>query len=153
MNKGMFGYLLIFIALAAAVMYLGNQDQITPQVAQAEAEMSIGVRPVMAIERGIKYMLTLVVGAFVTGVCVFAFSEAKKFYRSWQRDSQLKRWAPGPNAQYKQTTPAVPRLKREDIMLMALMNGGNMRQPPRINSQLSTARPASTDDDGFDLEF
>jgi hypothetical protein len=147
----MLGYFVAFMLLIAAALFVGNQDQITPTIVHAEADLSIGAEPVQLIEKGISWLLTLVGGAAFTGLVAFVFTEIRKVYQAWKRNSQMKRWAPGPNANYKQTTPSVPRLRREDLMLLALMD----RRPgqPNPTSRLGTMRPSSSEDDEFDLEF
>jgi hypothetical protein len=147
----MLGFILMFVLLIAASLVFANTDQITPTIAEAQAGMSIGAGPVQVIEKGASLMLKLLAGATFAGIAAAVFSEARKFYKTWMRNSRTKRWQAGPNAQFKQTTPAGPKLTHNDLMLLALSG----RIPPgqlQTNSRIGKIRAQSNDDD-IDLEF
>jgi len=151
MNKGMLGYLLIFGLLIAASLVFANTDQITPTIAQAQAEISMGPGTVQAVKKGASWIMTLLTGATFAGIAAAVFSEVRKVYKTWMRNSQTRRWQGGPNAQFKQSTPAQPKLRREDLMLLALSGRvppGMMRTSPRLGKMR-----AHVEDDDIDLEF
>ncbi len=150
MNKGMVGYIVVFLLLIIGTTIWASYDSITPAVAQAQAEISVGAAPVQVMQKGASWILKLLAGATFTGIAAAAFSEVKKAYRAWQRNSEMKRWTSGPNAQWRQqqNTTSMPRLKREDLMLLALMQGRVPSQAMRPNSiQRDQA------DDDIPLEF
>lgn len=120
MNKEFFGFILVFVLLSAAAVTFGNLDQITPNVAQAQAEMAVGEPAVQVISQGASMLVKWLLGAVVAGVAAAVFSEARKAYKTWQRNSRVRRWASGPNAQWKQPQSQLPKLRREDLMLLAL---------------------------------
>jgi citrate lyase gamma subunit len=120
-DKGFFVYMLVFALLIGAAVTFGNMDQITPTIAQAQAEMAIGTSTVQVAEKGASVLLKLLLGATITGVAAAAFGEARKAYKTWQRNSRRGRWTGGPNAQWRQQPQeALPKLRREDLMLLAL---------------------------------
>lgn len=133
MDKGFAAYLLVFVLLIVLAVGFSSMDGITPTVAQAQAEMAVGTSTVQAVETGASWLLKLTLGAAVTGVAAAAFAEARKAYKTWQRNSKRKRWQAGPNAQWKHT-PQVPKLTREDVMLLALSGrtpADGLRTSPR----------------------
>lgn len=151
MDKGFVGYLLIFILLIFVAMAFSSVDQITPTIAQAEVEMKAGTTTVQAVEHGVSLLLKLTLGAVVTGIAAAAFAEARKAYKTWQRNSRARRWASGPNAQWKQTGPSVPKLTREDVLLLALtgkMPADGLR--PSLRRGMMRARD---EDDDVELEM
>lgn len=135
MDKGFAGYMLIFMLLIVAALAFSSVDQITPTIAQAQAEQAMGVNAYATVEKGASLLLKLTLGAVVTGIAAAAFAEARKAYKTWQRNSRAKRWAGGPNAQWKgQKSPSVPKLTREDVMLLALSGrtpADSLRNSPR----------------------
>jgi len=149
--KGMFAYLMIFLVLITAITIWGNYDTITPAVAQAQADMSIGAGPVQVIEKGASWLLKLVAGATFAGIFAVVLSEGRKIYKAWMRSSHTRRWLPGPNAQYRQqSSQQMPKLSRTDLMLMALIGRSpNQGSLPKMGS----VRNQSDSDDEIDLEF
>jgi hypothetical protein len=134
-NISFIGFILIFLLLIAAALAFANTDQITPAVAQAEAEITVGANTVQVVQKSASFILKLFVGASAAGVAAAAFAEAHKAYKMWKRNSLKKRWVPGPNAQWKQ--PQLPKLRREDLMLLALsgkLPADNLRPNPKRGS-------------------
>jgi len=150
MDKGLIAFSLVFVLLIGASIYQGNADQITPNVAQAQADLSIGAAPVQVIEKGAAWILKLLVGATVTGVAAAAFTEFRKFYKTWQRSVQMKRWQSGPNANWQPQAPRTPSLSKADLFTLLLAN--KAPEGNRINTQLETIRGTSSDED-INLEF
>lgn len=150
MNKEMVAFIVIFLMLIGAGIYQGNADQITPNVAQAQADLSIGAAPVQVLEKGATWLLKLIGGAAFAGTAAAIFTELRKNYKLWQRNSQMKRWQPGPNAQWQPQQPKVQSLTRMDQLLLAL--AGRLPEANRITPKVVTTQPASHDED-IDLEF
>ncbi|MEP7137952.1 MAG: hypothetical protein ABI904_23740 [Chloroflexota bacterium] len=151
MDKGLIGFVLVFILLIGASVYMGNADQITPNVAQAQADLSIGAAPVQVLEKGAAWALKLLAGAAFTGIAVAAFGEFKKFYKNWTRNSQMKRWAPGPNANWQQQPTRNLGLTRNDLLLLAL-SGKVEADSLRPQNRLGKMREP-VGDDSLDLEI
>lgn len=120
MDKGFIAYMLVFVLLIGAAVTFSSMDQITPTIAQAQAEHALGSTTYQSVEKGASLLLKLTLGAVVTGIAAAAFAEARKAYKMWQRNSRAKRWASGPNAQWRNQQQALPKLRREDLMLLAL---------------------------------
>lgn len=151
MDKGFFAYLLVFVLLIVAAVAFSSVDQITPAIAQAEAEHAMGATTYQTVEQGMSLLLKLSLGAVVTGIAAAAFAEFRKAYKTWQRNSRAKRWAGGPNAQWKGQPQALPKLRREDLMLLALSG----RMPPdaaQPGSRRGTMR-AQGEEDEVELEM
>jgi hypothetical protein len=94
----------------------------------------MGATTYQTVEQGMSLLLKLSLGAVVTGIAAAAFAEAHKAYKTWQRNSMRKRWAGGPNAQWKGQPQALPKLRREDLMLLALsgrMPADSLRPSPK----------------------
>jgi hypothetical protein len=122
--------------MAAAVVF-GNIDQITLNVAQAQAEMAVGTNTVQVIEKGAGWLVKLLIGGMVTGVAVAVYADVRKAIKTWQRNSRVRRWAAGPNAQWQPSQNQLPKLRREDLMLLALtgrMPSDNPRPSPTRGS-------------------
>lgn len=152
MDKGFAGYMLAFVVLIFAAIIFSSVDQITPTIAQAQAEQAMGVNAYATVEKGASLLLKLLVGATVTGVAAAAFAEARKAYKTWQRSSQTKRWAGGPNAQWKgQKSPSVPKLTREDVMLLAL--SGRVPADSLRNSPRRGMKRAQDEEEDIELEM
>ncbi|MDL1909728.1 hypothetical protein FBQ81_03390 [Chloroflexi bacterium CFX6] len=133
MDKGFVSYVLVFTLLMAAAVAFSNVDGITPAIAHAEADLAVGTTTVQAVEQGASWLLKLTVGAVVTGIAAAAFTEFRRAYKTWQRNSKRKRWQAGPNAQWKQGEQ-LPKLRREDLLLLALsgrMPAEDVRNSPR----------------------
>lgn len=120
MDKGFIVYLLAFVLLIGAAVAFSSLDQITPTIAQAEAEHALGATTYQAVEQGASLLVKLLIGGVVAGVAGAAFAEARKAYKTWQMNSRRKRWTSGPNAQWKGQSSSMPKLTREDVMLLAL---------------------------------
>lgn len=150
MDKGLLFFIIVFVALIGAGVYMGNADQITPTIAQAQAEMSIGVAPVQVLEKGASWLLKLFGGALFTGIVAASFTELRKVYKLWKRNWTMRRWQSGPNAQWQQSAPRTPSLTRADLFTMLL--AGKVPENNRINPRVSPNR-VSDDDEAIDLEF
>ena len=143
-EKGLIVFVIVFFLLAAAGWSIANMNQITPIVAEAQAGAAIGGTTVIALEKGASLLLKLLVGAIVTGFAAAVFTEARKAYALWKRSARAGRWTGGPNANF-QKQPAEPKLRREDLMLLAL--GG--KYPVRTASRPTVGRTRGepSDDD------
>jgi hypothetical protein len=150
MNKEMIGFVLVFVLLIGAGIYQGNADQITPNVAQAQADMAIGAGPVQVLEKGASWVLKLIGGAMFTGILAFVYTESRKAYKLWKRNSTMKRWQSGPNANSQQQSPRTPTLSKADLFTMLL--AGKLPENNRINPRVNMNRVATEDDD-IELEF
>ncbi len=149
MDKGILGFLLLFVLLIAGSQVFGSFDQITPAVAEAQADLSLGTGTVQVVKKGASLVFSLLIGAIVTGVAAAAFSEARKFYKTWKRNGLTRRWQAGPNAQWQQNTPKTPSLKREDLLLLALAG----KSPATATNSKRGAMRVEEQDDDIDLEF
>ncbi|RJP51160.1 MAG: hypothetical protein C4583_09225 [Anaerolineaceae bacterium] len=118
--KGLIVFIAVFVLLAVAGIGLSKVDEITPIVAEAQAGAAIGTGTVLALEQGVSILLKLLIGAVVTGVAAAVFTEARKAYALWKRNARTGRWQGGPNAKWQTKAPAEPKLRREDLMLLAL---------------------------------
>ncbi len=145
MDKGLLFFVLVFVALIAAGVYMGNADQITPTIAQAQAEMSLGAAPVQMIEQGASWIAKLFGGALFAGVAAAVFAEIRKAYKTWKRNGTMRRWQSGPNAQWAQQAPRTPTLSKADLFTMLLTD--RLPQNNRIKPQLGTNRGTSSDED------
>ncbi len=154
MDKGLIGFLLVFVLLIGAGLAFANTDQITPTVVQAQAEISAGLNVVRGFEQGAMWVGKILLGAFFAGIAAAVYTEVRKAYRAWLRNGQARRWQPGPNAQWKEPhTAKTPSLRREDLMLLALMNG---RMPQGLRPVRSRAAGVPRPDSGeeeVNLEF
>ena len=149
-NISFIGFILIFFLLIMAALTFANTDQITPAVAQAEAEMTVGANTVQAVQKSASFILKLLMGTSAAGIAAAVFAEARKAYKAWKRNSQRRRWTPGPNAQWKQQQQ-LPKLRREDLMLLALsgkLPTESLRSSPRRGSMR-----VSDDEQETDLEM
>jgi hypothetical protein len=150
-SKGLIAFVVVFFLLVFAGWTIANQNQITPIVAEAQAGAAIGGTTVIALEKGASLLLKLVLGAVVAGVATGAFSEFKSAYKAWKRTAQAGRWQGGPNANFQKQT-AEPKLRREDLMLLALggkypVNGS----PTRISAARSRKETTDAEELNIDL--
>lgn len=151
MDKGFVVYLLAFVLLIGAAITFSSVDQITPTIAQAQAEKALGATTYQAAEQGASLLVKLLIGGVVAGVAGAAFAEARKAYKTWQRNSKRKRWQGGPNAQWKGQSPSMPKLTREDVMLLAL-SGRKLDEGQRPSPRRGVIR-ARDDEDEAELEM
>lgn len=124
MNKGFVGFVIALTLLVVIAVMLGNSDPITPAIVQARSETSVGVVTMDVFDQGLAFITKLLMGATIAGVLSFIWVQGGKLYRRWWSEKLTRRWKPGPNAQFQQQGPKIPRLTREDIMLMMLGNQG-----------------------------
>lgn len=141
---------MVFVMLIGASVYQGNEDQITPNIARAQADMAIGTAPVQVLEKGASWLLKLIGGATFTGILAFVFTESRKIYQLWKRNSMMKRWQGGPNGQWQTAQPKELRLTPMEKMMLLL--AGRQPENTRINPMPGMSRP-STEEDGIELEF
>ena len=140
MNKGMALYVFAFVLLIVTAITFANADPITPAVVEARAETSAGPVMVDVINEASAALLKLIAGASIASALVFAWTMGGKIYRRWWSDNLKRRWKPGPNAMYQQQNPKMPKLTREDLILLALGNrapGGrvDLGRLPRARQQ------------------
>ena len=150
MDKGMLFFIAVFVLLIGAGIYQGNADQITPNVAQAQADLAIGETPVQVIKAGAAWGVKLLLGAVFTGIAAASFTEIRKAYKLWKRNGTMKRWQAGPNAQWQPHAPRTPTLSKADLFTMLL--AGKLPENNRINPRVNMNR-VSTEDDDIELEF
>jgi hypothetical protein len=132
MNKGFITFVGAIVLIALIAVFLGNSDPITPAIVEARAATSIGVTNMNVLDQGLAFFMKLLTGATVAGIVSAVLWHGNKLYRKWWIGQQTRRWKPGPNANYQQQAPKLPKLTREDIMLMMLGNQGRssgLRQP------------------------
>jgi hypothetical protein len=151
MDKGLIAFSLVFVLLIGAGIYQGSADQITPNVAQAQADLSIGAAPVQVIEKVGTWVLKLIGGAAFTGILAFVYTESRKAYKNWTRSVTMKRWQPGPNANWQQQAPRTPTLSKADLFTLLL--AGKLPEGNRINPQLGAMRNTSSTEDDINVEF
>ena len=141
MNKGFVGFVVALTLLVAIAIFLGNSDPITPAIVEARSETSVGVVTMDVLDQGLAFITKLLMGATMAGVLSFIWVQGGKLYRRWWSEQLTRRWKPGPNAQFQQQGPRIPRLTREDIMLMMLGNQGRVpgsrqtRHVPRTDQE------------------
>ena len=126
MNKGFVGFVLAITMFVLVAMILGNSDPITPAIVQARSETSVGVVTMDVLDQGLAFIAKLLMGATIAGILSFIWVQGGKLYRRWWSEKLTRRWKPGPNAQFQQQGAKIPRLTREDIMLMMLGNQGRV---------------------------
>lgn len=146
MDKGFVGYILIFLLLSAAAVAFAGVDQITPTIAQAQAEQAMGATTYQAVEGGASLLVKLLIGGVVAGVAGAAFAEFRKWYATWKRNSKRKRWQGGPNAQWKGQSPSMPKLTRDDLMLLAL-SGQKLDEGQRPSPRRGAIRAQDEEED------
>ena len=135
MNKGFTGFVMAITLLVALAVVLGQADPITPAIVEARAETTVGVTTMDVLDQGLAFLARLLMGATIVGILTFVWVQGGKIYRRWWSEKLTRRWKPGPNAYYQQQGPKLPRLTREDLMLMMLGNQGHgpgARQARRI---------------------
>lgn len=148
-DNGLIIFFVVFVVIIAASIGLSNYDQITPAVAEAQASMSFGATTTIFLEKVASIGLKLFAGAAAAGFGAAAFSEARKAYGAYKRNAQMGRWKTGPNAYWgKQST--APTLKKEDLMLLALM--GRYPADKLTNKPPSHARDEKPGDE-LDIEL
>ena len=150
--KQMIGYLMAFGLLVAASIVYSSADPIAPTIAEAKGGLVMGAGVFGALEAGVSLLIKLTIGGIVTSVLVVAAREGWRRYRLWDRNERMRRWNPGPNARWQRdgAPNPMPRLKREDLMLMALL-GRNM--PTNGTLPRMSANRTQAQDESIDLEF
>lgn len=149
--SGMVVFVVLFILLIAGTSVLGNYDSVTPEMAHSQAALAVGTGLTAGISTALNWMFKLALGGVCTGFGIAAFNESRKGYKLWKRQSQSGRWQGGPNAGW-QKQPQGPKLRREDLMLLALsgkFGQSNLSTMPRMNARLST----DNDDDELDIQL
>lgn len=152
MDKHLIAFGLIFLLLIAASLTFANVDQISPAVTQAKAENALGPTAAEAISQGLTWIGKILLGGLFAGVMLTVYTEGRKAYRTWTRSQQARRWQAGPNAQWQSQSPGMPRLKREDLILMALASGQKIPLGPTSRTAPGAKRAADTDE-SIELEF
>lgn len=135
MNKGFVGFVIALMLLIVIAVILGKSDPITPAIVEGRSETSVGVVTMDVLDQGLAFITKLLLGATIAGVLSFLWVQGGKLYRRWWSEKLTRRWKPGPNAQYQQQGPKMPRLTREDLMLMMVGNQGRVsgiRQPRQV---------------------
>jgi len=117
--KSALPFLLVFAVLILAAWGYASYDPITPAILEARAEMTAGPVLVDVVNQGLSVLAKLIGAAGVAGVLAFVWKEIVKRRELWWRENTTRRWRGGPNAQWR-PQPSVPKLKREDLMLLAL---------------------------------
>jgi len=126
--KSLTPYFIAFVLLIIGAWILGTRDPIPSAVVQARVETSAGPVTMNVINQGMVLFLKWAGAASLAGILGAVFVEARKFYRHYWfsrntgRDIHMR---PG-NYQPRQS---IPKLTREDIMLMMLGQKGSARLP------------------------
>ncbi len=151
MNKGFISFVVAIALLVAIAVILGNSDPITPTIIEARSETSIGVVTMDVFNQGLAFLSKLIMGATIAGALSFAWIQGGKIYRRWWSDKLTRRWKPGPNAQFQQQGPKMPRLTREDVLMMML--GNQARAPATRNIPRSIPRTDQEVDHEIDINL
>lgn len=145
MDRGFVGFILVFLVLIFAAVTFSSTDQITPTVAEAQ----VGSGTMAVVSEGFSLLGKLLLGGAAAGVAGAVFTEARRAYKTWQRNSRTKRWMPGPNARWQGPQTQMPKLRREDLMLLALAG----RNPPEAGRTRQRGGPMRVSDDEKDVEL
>ena len=150
MNKGFIGYVVVILLLVVIAATLGNSDPITPAIVEARANTSIGVTTMDIFNQGLALIGKLIMGTTIAGALSFVWIQGGKIYRRWWSEKLTRRWKPGPNAQFQQQGPKLPRLTREDLMLMML---GNQGRAPGVRKPRYGLRSDQEVDNELDIDL
>jgi len=148
MDKGFAGFIVFFLILALAGAALGHWDSIPAAVAGAEAGQKVGPLGALALDKALSVAVRFLLTAVFSGIALLVFTEGKKAYRLWKKDSMTRRWKQGPNANWKPPQQTGPRLTKNDLMFMSLLG----QVPPRLKQQKFT-RQTNEQDDGNELDI
>jgi len=146
-NGGLVMFIGFFILLIAGASVLGSYDQITPQMAHGQAALTVGTGLTAGISTALNWAFKLALGGVCTGIGIAAFNEVRKGYKLWKRQAQAGRWQGGPNANYQKQAQG-PKLRREDLLLLALAGGQRQEMSGRVTSR----QPIQDDDDDLRIE-
>lgn len=116
---------LAFLLLAAAAVWAGQSDPLTPVAAQAQTNLAVGAQASMTFDAIFTIAWKVIVLLLLGGAVWFAFAYGPKLYRQWEKRNAVK-WKGGPNA-YWGKQPREPRLTRNDLMFYALANREGIR--------------------------
>ena len=141
--KSMAPFLIVFFVLILAAWGYASYDPITPAVVQARAETAAGPVMVDVFDQGLSLLFKFIGAAGLAGVLAFVWGEIRKRRDLWWQENTTRRWRGGPNAQFRQQ-PALPKLKREDLMLLALSG----KRLPQVREER-----VRDDDTQVDIDF
>ena len=150
MNKGFIGFVGAILLLVVIAVTLGSADPITPAIVEARANTSIGPTTMSIFSQGLALLGKLIMGATIAGALSFVWIQGGKVYRRWWSEKLTRRWKPGPNAQFQQQGPKLPKLTREDLMLMML---GNQARVPGIRKPRYVHRSDQEVDNELDIDL
>lgn len=139
--------LIIFIAfllLAAAAIFIGQSDPLTPAMTQAQTNLAVGAQASMTFDAIFSIVWKGILLLLLGGAVWFVFAYGPKLYRQWEKRNAVK-WKGGPNA-YWGKQPREPRLTRNDLMFYALANREGVRP-----EWLTPALPPPPLDDGSEI--
>lgn len=151
-DSGLALFTLLFVVIIAASVMMGNYDAITPAVTHAKSDLAIGSTWTNGLGTAMTWLFKLSLGATLTGFGVAAFHEAWKAYKLFKRNSQAGRWQSGPNAYWQKSESQGPRLTKNDLMFMSLLE----RTPDRLRSWIKPGlakREDEDDEDELDIRF
>lgn len=115
---------LAILLLAAAAVWAGQSDPLTPVMAQAQTNLSVGTQASMTFDAIFAIAWKGIVLLLLGGVVWFVFAYGPKLYRQWEKRNAVK-WKGGPNAYWGKQRE--PRLTRNDLMFYALANREGVR--------------------------
>jgi len=148
MDKGFVGFMLVFLLLALSGIALGHWNSIPATVAAADVKGATGPWEALALNKVLSIIVRFLFTAVFSGIMLLVFTEGKKAYSLWKKDSMTRRWKPGPNANWKPPQQTGSRLTKNDLMFMSLLG----QVPPRLKQQQFT-RQTNEQDDGNDLDI
>lgn len=141
-----------FLLIVAAAWWLGGMDSITPAVVEARAEVETGPVMMSVVNDGLVFMMKLIGGATVAGLIGAGIVEGRKLYRMWWREKRFRRGAvPSPSMDVRSR---LPKLSREDLILMAMAQGNGLRQGRSMSSTiLPLQREEGQGNEKIDIDF
>ena len=141
--KSLAPFAVVFVVLILAAWGYASYDPITPAVVQARAETAAGPVVVDVLDQGLSLLFKFISAAGFASVLAFVWGEMRKRNALWWRENTTRRWRGGPNAQF-QRQQSLPKLKREDLMLLALSG----KRIPQVREER-----VRDDDTQVDLDF
>jgi len=118
--KSLMPFLVVFAVLILAAWSYASYDPITSAVVEARVEISAGPVIVDVLDQALAWILKFLGVAAIAGFFGFVWNELRKRNAMWWQENTSRRWRGGPNAQFQQQRSALPKLKLEELMLLAL---------------------------------
>jgi len=146
--NGLVGYGLVFLLIITLAIGISSYDGVAVTVTEARAGTAMGMQTVFALETLLNWGIRAVVGGIFSGIAIMVYREAKKSYGTWKRSGRRRRWKLGPNANFQQAN-SIPKLSKNDLMLLALARGN----APNESRRPGTLSQADFPNDDIDVEF